>query len=87
MSKYMTKKVVISGVVLVALLVGVFFYVQYQRKVYRTLLVQSVQLAVLNQFLVSTFPDQVKSFNDMMESKNAQAPVAPAPLPETNPTP
>ena len=71
----MIKKIII-GVLILGGLVGGYFGVRYQIKVYNTLVLHNAQLIYLKTFLATTFPEQAKAF-DLAVKAQTELPVSP----------
>lgn len=77
----MKKKYILWSLGLIALLTGLGFYVLYEIKVYNTLLIQAQRINVLDDFLSSTFKEQVKIYVDAKKAGTAPVSTTPTPLP------
>ena len=70
------KKQIITILIALAVLTGLFFYTRYQIALYKTVvayaqLVEELRLKVilLEDFTVQNFPDEVKTFNETLKAK------------------
>ena len=69
MQKKQYIKMAIAIVVLIAVLTGVVFYVRYQIKLYRTVILMAEKIVLLEDFAVKSFPEQVTIYNNMIKQK------------------
>jgi len=69
----MVKKIII-GVLVLGGLVGGYFGVRYQVRLYNTVVLHNTQLIYIKSFLVTTFPEQAKAF-DLAVKAQAELPV------------
>lgn len=69
-------------IVAVAIAVPVFFYYQYEKKVYNTLMIENANVQFTLKFLNNKFPGELSAYLEILKSqKNSPAP-APLSLPE-----
>ena len=59
---------VLCGIVVIGVLIGGFLYYRYQLKSYQTLNILNYKVAIMDEFLTTTHPDEVKAF---IETKKA----------------
>ena len=70
---------VVGALAIVGVVFGLYSYVQYEIKLYKTLVVEHNRISVMDDFLTTTFPDQVNAY---IANKKAGAQAnAPATLP------
>lgn len=63
------KKIITISLIILAVLTGVFFYVRYQIKLYKTVMYTAQKELIIENFLTVNFPDQVKTFNESLIAK------------------
>lgn len=75
-------KKIVWIVVVVALAVGLYFFISFEKKLFKGLIVLNQEILLMDKFLTTSFPDQVKSFQEAL--RNQQTTPLPA---STTPTP
>ncbi len=74
------KKKIIIGALILGGLVGGYFGVRYEIKVYNTVILENQRINVLEDFVLYAFPDQVDSYQAVIKAKQAgSAPTSPLP--------
>lgn len=58
----MKTKIVIGVLLFIAVAVGVFFGIRYERNVYKALVLHNQRINIMDDFLTKTFPNEVKAY-------------------------
>lgn len=63
------KKTILTALIVLAVLTGVFFYTRYQIRLHNTIKYLAEKTILLENFIVVSFPDQTAQFNDSLKVK------------------
>lgn len=62
-------KIILTTLLALGLLTGIFFYVRYQVRLFNTIKYLAEKTVLLENFIVVSFPDQTTQFNETLKAK------------------